>query len=115
MHKRYISDAREVRTQREQNSLFRNPPTEIERAMLHDLFLRSMDTRNMQGRLPAGHVWMKEAKLENLVVCFPVKRNMYGKIFGGYLMRSAFETAFANAAIFSWVILCFDVLKTRQH
>ena len=44
---------------------------------------------------------MRDAKLENLVICYPVKRNLYGKIFGGYLMRSAFETALANAAILS--------------
>lgn len=44
---------------------------------------------------------MRDAKLENLVICYPVKRNLYGKIFGGYLMRTAFETALANAAILS--------------
>ncbi|CAD5230777.1 unnamed protein product [Bursaphelenchus okinawaensis] len=93
--------ARQVRMHREENSLLKNPPTEIERAMLHDLFLQSMDNKNMTRRLPSNYKWMNESKLENLVVCFPVKRNMYGKIFGGYLMRTAFETAFANAAIFS--------------
>ncbi|CAD5233344.1 unnamed protein product [Bursaphelenchus xylophilus] len=93
--------ARQVRIHREEMSLFKNPPTEIERAMLHDLFLQSIQNKNMSRKLPENYRWMKDAKLENLVVCFPIKRNMYGKIFGGYLMRSAFETAFANAAIFS--------------
>lgn len=46
---------------------------------------------------------MRDAKLENLVICYPVKRNLYGKIFGGYLMRTAFETALSNAAILSYV------------
>jgi acyl-coenzyme A thioesterase 9 len=55
----------------------------------------------MQDRLPPNHKAMSDSKLENVVVCFPVKRNMYGKIFGGYLMRTAFETALANAALFS--------------
>lgn len=55
----------------------------------------------MRGCLPSKHMWMRDAKLENLVICYPVKRNLYGKIFGGYLMRSAFETALANAAILS--------------
>lgn len=96
-----ITDAKQLRMHREENSLFRNPPTEIERAMLHDLFIKSINTKNMQGQLPKDHVFMKDAQLENMVVCFPIKRNMYGKIFGGYLMRVASETAFANAAMFS--------------
>lgn len=44
---------------------------------------------------------MRDAKLENLVICYPVKRNLYGKIFGGYLMRTAYETALSNASILS--------------
>uniref|UniRef100_A0A1I7RW58 HotDog ACOT-type domain-containing protein n=1 Tax=Bursaphelenchus xylophilus TaxID=6326 RepID=A0A1I7RW58_BURXY len=94
--------AKQVRRSREEMSLYKNPPTEIERAMLHDLFLKTMDNKNHSlDRLPAGHVWMNDAKVENMVICFPIKRNMYGKIFGGYLMRTAVETAFANAALFS--------------
>ena len=93
--------AKNVRRSREQNSLFKTLPTEIERTMIHDLFLKAIDPSNMHGRLPENHVWMRDAKLENLIICYPVKRNLYGKIFGGYLMRSAFETALANAAILS--------------
>lgn len=52
-------------------------------------------------KLPEGHIWMQDAKLKNSILCFPLKRNIYGKIFGGYLMRSAFETAWANAATVS--------------
>jgi len=69
--------------------------------MIHDLFMKSIDPTNMRGKLPANTVWMRDAKLENMVICYPVKRNLYGKIFGGYLMRVAFETALANAAILS--------------
>ncbi|KAI6192370.1 Acyl-coenzyme A thioesterase 9, mitochondrial [Aphelenchoides bicaudatus] len=90
--------AKNARKTREENSLFRTPPTEIERSLIHDLFLKSTD---LQGRVPPNHQWMSDATLKNTVVCFPIKRNMYGKIFGGYLMRSAFETALANAALFS--------------
>ncbi|KAI1710838.1 putative acyl-coenzyme A thioesterase 9, mitochondrial-like [Ditylenchus destructor] len=93
--------AKKVRMSRELNSLFKTPPTEIERTMIHDLFLKAIDPSNMAGKLPPNHVWMRDAKLENLVICYPVKRNLYGKIFGGYLMRTAFETALANAAILS--------------
>lgn len=71
-----ILDAKNARKTREENSLFRSPPTEIERAIIHDLFLKSMDSRNMQGRVPPNHKWMSDAKLKNTVVCFPIKRNM---------------------------------------
>jgi acyl-coenzyme A thioesterase 9 len=69
-------DAKNARKTREENSLFRSPPTEIERAIIHDLFLKSTDSRNMQGRVPPNHKWMADAKLKNTVVCFPIKRNM---------------------------------------
>jgi hypothetical protein len=38
-------DAKNVRKTREENSLFRSPPTEIERAIIHDLFLKSTDSK----------------------------------------------------------------------
>lgn len=44
---------------------------------------------------------MQDAKLKNSFICFPIKQNLYGKIFGGFLMRAAFETAWANAAVLS--------------
>ncbi|VDK77505.1 unnamed protein product [Gongylonema pulchrum] len=57
---------------------------------------------SVRGRiLPPDHVWIHDAKLDDTIVCFPVKRNIYGKIFGGFLMRKALELAWANASIFS--------------
>jgi len=44
---------------------------------------------------------MRDACLKNSIICYPIERNLYGKIFGGYMMRLAMETAWANAAIFS--------------
>uniref|UniRef100_A0A0M3IXM3 HotDog ACOT-type domain-containing protein n=1 Tax=Ascaris lumbricoides TaxID=6252 RepID=A0A0M3IXM3_ASCLU len=51
--------------------------------------------------LPPNHVWIEDAKLKNAVLCFPVDRNVYNKIFGGYLMRLAFELAWCNAAMYA--------------
>jgi len=53
--------------------------------------------------LPPDHLWMEDCRLKNVIICFPQQRNIYGKIFGGFffLMRSAFELAWANAASFS--------------
>ncbi|KAK0403769.1 hypothetical protein QR680_017116 [Steinernema hermaphroditum] len=88
----------------ERNSLLAKPPSEQERFILHDIFLKTIDQKHSSLRqrvLPEGHVWLEDCKLKNSIICFPVKRNLYGKIFGGYLMRQAFEAAWANAAIFS--------------
>ena len=50
--------------------------------------------------LPVNHVWMEDSKLKNVIVCFPEQRNLYNKIFGGFLMRQAFELAWTNMAVF---------------
>jgi acyl-coenzyme A thioesterase 9 len=72
----HILDAKNARKTREENSLFKSPPTEIERAIIHDIFIKSMDSNNIQNGLPPNHIRMSDAKLKNTVVCFPIKRNM---------------------------------------
>ena len=64
---------------------------------------------------PDNSVWFEDAKLKNLVVCQPQNRNRlenvkeyeskplairFNKIFGGFIMRQAFELAWANAHVF---------------
>ena len=50
-------------------------------------------------KLPANSVWMEHLKLKNVLVCNPESRNIHNKIFGGWLMRQAFELG-----KFKWVI-----------
>ena len=49
---------------------------------------------------PANTVWMEDAKLKNLIICQPEHRNRFNKIFGGFIMRQAFELAWANTFVF---------------
>jgi acyl-coenzyme A thioesterase 9 len=100
--------AKNTRIARESNSLLRTLPTNEEKGILHQLFLKTIKegSHTFQRHLPPNHIWMQDAKLKNSIICFPVKQNLYGKIFGGFLMRAAFETAFANVAIIS---------KSRPH
>ncbi|KAF6250835.1 HotDog domain-containing protein [Scenedesmus sp. NREL 46B-D3] len=42
-----------------------------------------------------------ETSLSNAFVCQPQQRNMHGRIFGGFLMRRAFELAFASTYLFA--------------
>jgi len=46
-------------------------------------------------------IWMEDAMLKTVRICFPEQKNIYNKIFGGFLMRQAFELAWANACVYS--------------
>ncbi len=108
-----------------QTSLSKIPPTIEEMVLVHDLFLdhhgtydqpsyhsRSVEVSNM---IKPGHivpvesqqsgksetvVWMKDTEQKSLFICMPQNRNIHDKIFGGYLMRKAFELAYATALVF---------------
>lgn len=41
--------------------------------------------------------------LENSFICQPQQRNIHGRIFGGFLMRRAFELAFSTTYAFAGV------------
>mmetsp|Transcript_3924 Transcript_3924/g.9901 ORF Transcript_3924/g.9901 Transcript_3924/m.9901 type:complete len:386 (+) Transcript_3924:87-1244(+) len=45
-------------------------------------------------------VSLKSTQMQSVVVCHPQERNTRGKIFGGYLMRQAYELAFSTASMF---------------
>lgn len=85
-------------------SLLKTPPNIDERLIIHELFLKTVNEKAATFKrliTPENTVWMDEAGLKNIIVCFPQERNLYNKIFGGFLMRQAFELAWANACIFS--------------
>lgn len=44
---------------------------------------------------------MSSTKMQNAMIAQPQVRNLHHRIFGGYLMRKAFELAFANAYVFA--------------
>ena len=85
------------------DSLFKNPPSEIEKMLIHDFFIQTVDhsALSFKARIkPENSVWMEDAKLKNLVICQPENRNRFNKIFGGFIMRQAFELAWGNAYVF---------------
>jgi acyl-coenzyme A thioesterase 9 len=47
-----------------------------------------------------GVVLIRHTNLENAIICQPQQRNMHGRIFGGFLMRRAFELAFSTCYVF---------------
>lgn len=58
----------------------------------------------------ADSVWMENSMLKTVRVCFPEQKNLYNRIFGGFLMRQAFELAWANACVYSKNV--YDIICT---
>ncbi|CAL9697774.1 unnamed protein product [Knipowitschia caucasica] len=84
-------------------SLLKVAPTAEERKIVHSLFLNTLDHKTVSFRsrvLPPNSVWMQDAKLKGLEICHPQERNIFNRIFGGFLMRKAYELGWANACSF---------------
>ncbi|KAJ7950608.1 Acyl-coenzyme A thioesterase 9, mitochondrial [Quillaja saponaria] len=52
-------------------------------------------------------ILLRDTRLENSLICQPQQRNIYGRIFGGFLMHRAFELAFSTAYAFAGLVPCF--------
>ncbi|XP_060230717.1 acyl-coenzyme A thioesterase 9, mitochondrial [Meriones unguiculatus] len=84
-------------------SLLKVAPSPEERNTIHELFLSTLDpkTISFQSRvLPAKSVWMEDTKLKSLDICHPQERNIFNRIFGGFLMRKAYELGWTTACSF---------------
>lgn len=85
-------------------SILRVPPNREERFLLHKLFTEHFDPETYilkSDDCPHGAVWMNDARLTNVIICQPENENLYNKVFGGFLMRSAYELAWSTAYIMS--------------
>ena len=58
-----------------EQSLEKHPPSEAERLVIHDLYLRTLKG-NEQGNI----VWTENTMLESVRLCQPAERNMYNKV-----------------------------------
>ncbi|BBN07940.1 acyl-coenzyme A thioesterase 9 [Marchantia polymorpha subsp. ruderalis] len=71
------------------------------------------DAQKMQALLREGRVLIemptladrnsiliRDTRLENAIVCQPQQRNMHGRIFGGFLMRRAYELSYTTCYVF---------------
>ena len=61
---------------------------------------------------------MEDAKLKNVMLCQPESRNVFNKLFGGFIMRQAFELAWANAYVYAgkrrpYILHMDDILFER--
>jgi acyl-coenzyme A thioesterase 9 len=98
-----------------EHSLEKKPPNDEERDLIHSIFikLREQERRNMNVDLSQWLGSTSELEFENqhckfidstvlknTLLMFMQQRNIHGKIFGGYLLRQAYELAFSCATLF---------------
>ncbi|CAJ0587543.1 unnamed protein product, partial [Mesorhabditis spiculigera] len=98
------AEANRERKYKEKRSLLKVPPTPDEWKALHQIFLSNLNQTNSGNytvSLRPGQKWMKNTEMRNTELCFPEFQNIYGKVFGGFLMREAVELAFICAKYFS--------------
>ena len=69
--------------------------------VVHDLYLEYSKYLNTSVPKPSNIIWMSETVRESLVMCMPQDRNIHNNIFGGHLMRLAFELAFSTGVLYS--------------
>ena len=90
--------AKKVRRQQEKNEL--NTPSAAQ-TRARDLLREAGPLLNMPTLADPNSILIQSTKLSNAMIAQPQVQNLHNRIFGGFLVRRAFELAFANAYIFS--------------
>ncbi|KAJ7938183.1 HotDog domain-containing protein [Mycena leptocephala] len=95
-------DMKKRRQSQALRSLSRVPPSSTEAEALHSFYLKyGQDAKNLnRSDEDDERVWMGDTHLEKTMLMFPQERNIHQKIFGGYLMRLAYELGFSNSSLF---------------
>ncbi|KAJ3224426.1 Acyl-coenzyme A thioesterase 9, mitochondrial [Chytriomyces hyalinus] len=95
------------------------PPSTEEMSLVHSLYLNyrqyeekkggenSVDSATPLIPKPAHIEWMRDTRLQNIHLTFPQDRNLHQKIFGGHLMRLAYELGYAVGTMFAQTPLKF--------
>lgn len=89
-------------------SLSRQPPTIEEIANLHAFMLAHKMPSTSSPAQPAPSpkpdvevVLTRETVTRETALMHPQERNLHGKVFGGYLMRLAYELSYSNTVLFA--------------
>ncbi|KAM3586127.1 hypothetical protein VKS41_002656 [Umbelopsis sp. WA50703] len=97
---RFAEDNKARKRRAAEMSLSKTPPTQEERLYIHDMYLQYSQYEKSKKPLPDNMVWMEDTRMESSYIMQPQDRNIHNNIFGGYLMRRAYEIAFADASAF---------------
>lgn len=93
------------RIQLQEQSLFLHEPNDFEQALIHKLFMRTIDLHDKRFNvryIPPGCVWMEDAIMDTIIFSHPEDRNAHNAVFGGFLMRHALELSWALAFQFRY-------------
>uniref|UniRef100_H3A2B6 Acyl-CoA thioesterase 9 n=1 Tax=Latimeria chalumnae TaxID=7897 RepID=H3A2B6_LATCH len=84
-------------------SLLKMAPTQEERNVIHNIFLNTLDTKYVRlkhAALLLLNLYLAKINSELLSLRNPTERNIFNRIFGGFLMRKAYELGWANACTY---------------
>lgn len=101
---KHAVERRERKQAADKMSLLTNPPSPQEQNLIHELFMNSVDLKDVclnTRILPEGTVWMEDSILTASHFPHPENRNHHNTVFGGYLMRLALELAWMTAYKYS--------------
>lgn len=104
-------EQKERKQQLQTQALDVSPPSAVESARLHNLFYGQAALFKRGTPTPPEVVWMKDSGLSTALMMHPQERNVHGAIFGGYLMRLAYETAYSTACLFARAPVTFLALE----
>lgn len=91
----------EHRKQRRQQGSLDASKEAVNQKRLKDILAEGRILCDMPALADRDTVLIRQTKLENALICQPQQRNMHGRIFGGFLMRRAYELAFATCYVFA--------------
>jgi acyl-coenzyme A thioesterase 9 len=90
-----IADARKA--QRKAEALVEHKYTAEQVAFASDLLSHAHLKRDLPALADLSAIFMPQTSLENTFTTQPQQRNIHGRIFGGFLMRRAFELAHSTS------------------
>ncbi|KAL7414495.1 HotDog domain-containing protein [Mrakia frigida] len=83
-------------------ALSKVPPSTEESAVLHEFMLGQSKPENVEeGGKSIKRVEMKHTVTSADYLMHPQERNLHGQVFGGYLMRLAYELSYSNTVLFA--------------
>tara|TARA_B110000091_G_C13771356_1_gene456848 strand:- start:190 stop:1545 length:1356 start_codon:yes stop_codon:yes gene_type:complete len=87
-----LNDERKVRRK---DVVARDEAVKITNQTIKDLINQAQPLITMPALVTEDVMLMAQTRVENSLICQPQQRNMADRIFGGFLMRRAFELAFS--------------------
>ena len=94
-------EQRALKQLQRETSLTKVPPSVEEMTLIHELYLECIKYIHNSESKPPNFTWMGDTIQNSLTLCMPHDRNIHNFIFGGFLIRLAFELAYGNAVMFA--------------